>query len=261
MSARTIKSPATVSGQGNLASESLTLSNTVNCILTSNPAGDLLVGGVPVGGGGGAVDSVVGSTGIDATTLDGVVTISNTGLLSATGSTGIVATTLDGVVTIANTGLLSATGSTGIDATTLDGVVTIANTGVLAITGGTNVTISGTNDNITINSTGGNSNIVGARYRNTSSPYTFNVPLNTLIQQPFNFTNFNVSATSSIVSNVYLPEQTITEYYVIVYQFTPSYVNNGANCTVNINYSIQSNYPSATLAAISSIELIILNNP
>jgi hypothetical protein len=39
MSARTIKNPATVSGQGNLASDSLTLSNTVNCVLTSNSAG------------------------------------------------------------------------------------------------------------------------------------------------------------------------------------------------------------------------------
>lgn len=48
MSARTIKNPATVSGKGELSSESVVLTNDVDCVLSSSDAGDLLVNGEPL---------------------------------------------------------------------------------------------------------------------------------------------------------------------------------------------------------------------
>lgn len=208
MSARTIKNPATVSGQGNLASDSLTLSNTVNCVLTSNATGDLLANGVPVGGGGSGVDSITAGDGI------------------------------------------SVSGSSDVQ---------ISNTGVLALTAGSNITITGTNDNLTINSTGGSSNIWSGVINNKSSPFTFNVPINTLNTATFNLTNFNVSNSSVICPSIIFNTQLDYTTSQTVNFVTTTYINSGSDCTLNINYYITSNIVGANASTLSSINLIVLN--
>jgi hypothetical protein len=161
MSARTIKNPATVSGQGNLASDSLTLSNAVNCVLTSNATGNLLANGVPVGGGGGgAVDAVLAGDGISVATVGGDATVTNTGVLSIVAGTNITTSEAAGVVTINSTG----GGGGGVvdsliagDGISVSGTtdVTVSNTGVLSIVAGDNITTSEAAGVVTINGAAG----------------------------------------------------------------------------------------------------------
>lgn len=210
MSARTIKNPATVSGQGNLASDSLTLSNTVNCVLTSNATGDLLANGVPVGGG--------GSSGVDAVL-----------------------------------------GGDGISVVTAGGDATVTNDGVLELTAGANITITGTKNNYTIASSGGSSNIWSGVINNKSSPFTFNVPINTLNTATFNLTNFNVSTSSVICPSIIFNTQLDYSTSQTVNFVTTTYINSGSDCTLNVNYYITSNIVGANASTLSSINLIVLN--
>ncbi len=80
---------------------------------------------------------VVGAgTGIDISvggSDNGVFTISNSGLLSASAGSGIDVSTSAGNATIANTGVLSLTAGTGIALTNSTGNITVSNTGVTSV--------------------------------------------------------------------------------------------------------------------------------
>jgi hypothetical protein len=119
------------------------------------------------GAGAGGVTSIQDGDGISTDATVGDITITNTGILSATSGSGITVSTVDGVLDIANSGILNITDGDGIAVTITDGVANIENTGVLALTAGTNISISGANDNITINSTG------GVAYIATNGNFTF----------------------------------------------------------------------------------------
>jgi hypothetical protein len=195
MSARTIKNPTTVSGSGNLSSKSLTLSNNVNCVLTSNSAGELLANGVPVGGGGGgAVNAVVAGDGISAVTVDGDVTVSNTGVLSVVGGTGITASTVDGSTTVSNDG-------------------------VLALTAGTNISITGTKDNLTINNTAastGVSSIIAGDGISVNQATGAVTITNTVSTAGF-LTTASASATYETIANANATFQPIGDYITSPY--------------------------------------------
>lgn len=185
MSARTIKNPATVSGQGTLSSQTIRITNGNNyCALDSNSTGDLLVNGVPVGGGGGgAVDAVLAGDGMSVVTVEGDATVTNEGVLELTAGANVTITGTKDNYTINSSASGGAVDSViagaGISVSgTTD--VTVSNTGVLALTAGSNISITGTNDNLTINTNAG------------SLPYT-------LVGGNFNFGPVEIAPNSGVL--------------------------------------------------------------
>ena len=241
-------------------------------VLTTANNGDLLVNGIPIqaGGGGGGIIEILDGPGISSTETEGVVTITNTGVLSIVAGTNVTISETEGAVTInaaggGSTGVSSITAGSGINAVDNSGDYTITNTGVLSIVAGTNVTISETEGAVTINAIGGGSaaNINRYRYTNTTTPFYFEVATNTSLSHTFNFTNFNVSATSVItctitqsnITGVTLPPASIA--IPVFSNF--SYTNAGADSTVTVNYAMICQNTAVATVDVNSIELLVYN--
>ena len=91
-----------------------------------------------------ALTSVAAGAGIGVSTVSGVATVTNTGILSVGGGAGISVNTATGVATVTNTGVLSVSGGAGISVSTVSGVATVTNSGVLSVAAGTNINLTGT---------------------------------------------------------------------------------------------------------------------
>jgi hypothetical protein len=244
MSARTIKNPTTISGQGILSSQSVRLTNGVNyCALNSNSSGELLINGQPISGGGGAIDAVLAGDGISVSgTTD--VTVSNTGVLSIVAGDNITTSEAAGVVTIngaAGGGIVdSLIAGDGISVSgTTD--VTVSNTGVLSIVAGSNITTSEAAGVVTINATV-NNNIGGIRGTFTiDNGIASGTELNTQVT----ILNFVGSETTAYVSSVnYLNGFDCTPFTIISEFFSTD--NTNTVITVNLQYIEPSTYSGTT---------------
>lgn len=100
------------------------------------------------------ISAVSAGTGISTSTLNGVATVTNTGLLTGTAGTGISVFTSNQNLTITNTGLLTGTAGTGISVSTVNQNLTITNTGLLSGAAGAGINVSTTNQQLTITNTG-----------------------------------------------------------------------------------------------------------
>ena len=105
--------------------------------------------------------SATSGNGISVSTSLGNLNIVNTGLLSGTSGAGISVSTSLGNLNIVNTGLLSATSGDGISVSTSLGNVNIVNTGLLSATSGTGISISTSLGNVNITNSGVTSNVAG----------------------------------------------------------------------------------------------------
>jgi hypothetical protein len=268
MSARTIKNPTTISGQGILSSQSVRLTNGVNyCALNSNSSGELLINGQPISGGG-AIDAVLAGDGISVSgTTD--VTVSNTGVLSIVAGDGVSVSTVGGDSTVSNTGVLSIVAGDNITTSEAAGVVTIngaagggivdsliagdgisvsgttdvtvSNTGVLSIVAGSNITTSEAAGVVTINATV-NNNIGGIR-----GTFTINdgIASGTELNTQVTILNFVGSETTAYVSSVnYLNGFDCTPFTIISEFFSTD--NTNTVITVNLQYIEPSTYSGTT---------------
>ena len=100
------------------------------------------------------VSSVQAGSGISVSTSGGVVTVSNTGLLSGTAGSGISVSTSGGTLNISNTGLLSASAGSGISVSTSGGTLSISNTGLLSALAGSGISVSTSGGSLSISNTG-----------------------------------------------------------------------------------------------------------
>jgi hypothetical protein len=98
----------------------------------------------------GYVSGLAAGAGINISSSTGVVTISNTGVLSAIGSTYIGVNTSTGNVTFTNLGVQTLTGSTYIGVSTSTGSVTVVNLGVQTLTAGTDTAVSSSTGTVTV---------------------------------------------------------------------------------------------------------------
>ena len=105
--------------------------------------------------------SATSGNGISVSTSLGNLNIVNTGLLSGTSGAGISVSTSLGNLNIVNTGLLSATSGNGISVSTSLGNVNIVNTGLLSATSGTGISVSTSLGNVNITNSGVTSNVAG----------------------------------------------------------------------------------------------------
>lgn len=164
MSARTIKNPATISGKGELSSESVVIINAEgfsNILTTDITDGALLVNGEPIsgGGGGGGVTKIVAGDNVTIEPVEGVgeVTINSTfdaGVTKLIAGDNIILNPVDGVgevtITAGTSGVVSVSGSgAGISVTTSpEGAVTVSNT--LPATNTFNTVVVGSSTTVTL---------------------------------------------------------------------------------------------------------------